>query len=62
METTSPDDLLTAGEAAALLRCERRTVAAYRRLGTLKAVRYSARKYMFRRGEVERFKREGSTP
>lgn len=55
----SPDDLLTAGEAAALLRCERRTVAAYRRSGSLTAVAYSRRKFMFRRSEIERFKREG---
>lgn len=54
------DELLTAGQAAAVLKCDRRTLANYRRAGRIKAVGYSPRKFMFHRSEVERFQREGS--
>lgn len=54
------DDLLTAGQAATALKCDRRTLANYRRAGRIKAVEYSPRKFMYNRSEIERFKREGS--
>lgn len=48
-------DLITATEAARILNVAPRTVARYREEGRLPYVRYSPRKILFRKNDIESF-------
>jgi excisionase family DNA binding protein len=52
----NPNELLTSEEVAALLRIDVRTVRKYHAEGRLKAEKYSARVFRYRRSDVEAFR------
>ena len=52
---TNIADLMGAAEAARALNIATRTLARYRIAGRIPYVRYSARKYVYRRADVEQF-------
>lgn len=56
------NELLTSSEVAPVLKITPRTVGLWRRQGLLRAVRFSAREFRYRRSDVEKLIREKLEP
>jgi excisionase family DNA binding protein len=50
---TSPTDILTSGDVAALLKVDRKTVSRWAKAGKIPGIRTLGGHYRFRRGEVQ---------